>query len=45
MGAQVPIPDALDHLSDRYFKAFAEVIEKRKSLRCSDISCSTMAIV
>jgi chemotaxis protein methyltransferase CheR len=33
MGAQYPIPDSLDHLSDRYFKAFAEVIEKRVGIK------------
>jgi chemotaxis protein methyltransferase CheR len=33
MSAQLPVPDALDHLSDRYFKAFAEVIEKRVGIK------------
>jgi chemotaxis protein methyltransferase CheR len=33
MDPQYPIPDALDHLSDKYFKAFAEVIEKRVGIK------------
>jgi chemotaxis protein methyltransferase CheR len=33
MEPQLPIIDALDHLSDRYFKAFAEVIEKRVGIK------------
>jgi chemotaxis protein methyltransferase CheR len=33
MAAQLRIPDALDHLSDRYFKAFAEVIERRIGIK------------
>jgi chemotaxis protein methyltransferase CheR len=33
MESQLPTTDALDHLSDRYFKAFAEVIEKRVGIK------------
>jgi chemotaxis protein methyltransferase CheR len=33
VSSQHPIPDTIDHLSDRYFRAFAEVIERRVGIK------------